>query len=59
MLTIGGGICGEGDYLILPLKEKLSHEIYSKDGVLKTEIRTAALGNDAGIIGAAAFAEAD
>ena len=56
---IGGGICGEGDYLILPLKEKLSHEIYSKDGVLKTEIRTAALGNDAGIIGAAAFAEAD
>lgn len=59
VLTIGGGICGEGDYLILPLKEKLSHEIYSKDGVLKTEIRTAALGNDAGIIGAAAFVEAN
>ena len=56
VLTIGGGICGEGDHLILPLKEKLSHEIYSKDGVLKTEIRTAALGNDAGIIGAAALA---
>lgn len=56
VLTIGGGISGEGDYLIVPLKEKLTHEIYSKDGVLKTDIRIAELGNDAGIIGAAALA---
>lgn len=56
VLTIGGGISGEGDYLIIPLKEKLTHEIYSKDGVLKTDIRIAELGNDAGIIGAAALA---
>lgn len=56
VLTIGGGISGEGDALILPLKEKLSCEIYSKDGTLKTDIRKAELGNDAGIIGAAALA---
>ena len=56
VLTIGGGISGEGDYLIVPLKERLRHEIYSKDGVLKTDIRIAKLGNDAGIIGAAALA---
>lgn len=56
VLTIGGGISGEGDYLIVPLKERLCHEIYSKDGVLKTDIRIAKLGNDAGIIGAAALA---
>lgn len=56
VLTIGGGISGEGNYLIVPLKERLCHEIYSKDGVLKTDIRIAKLGNDAGIIGAAALA---
>ena len=55
VLTIGGGISGEGDYLVVPLREKLSHEIYSKDGTLKTDIRIALLGNDAGIIGAAAL----
>lgn len=57
VLTIGGGISGEGDYLILPLKEKVASEIYSKDNTLKTDIRTAELGNDAGIVGAAALVQ--
>ncbi len=54
VLSIGGGICGEGDYLLKPLKEKLFFkETYTKEGTPQTRIEIAALGNDAGIIGAA------
>ena len=56
VFTIGGGVSGEGDNLLVPLKEKVSEQIYSKDKILKTDLRIATLGNDAGIIGAAAFA---
>lgn len=55
ILLIGGGICNEGDPLLLPLKEKVAKECYSADDSCKTEIRIAQLGNDAGIIGAAAL----
>lgn len=47
---------GEGDNLIIPLKAKVAKETYSKDNTLKSDLRIAKLGNDAGIIGAAAFA---
>lgn len=53
ILSIGGGVCNEGDYLLKPLKEKVFAETYSRDGVPQTEILIAKLGNDAGIIGAA------
>ena len=54
VLSIGGGVCGEGDYLLKPLKEKLFFkETYTKEGTPQTRIEIAALGNDAGIIGAA------
>ena len=56
VFTIGGGVSGEGDNLLVPLKEKVSEQIYSKDKILKTDLRIATLGNDAGIIGVAAFA---
>ena len=56
VFTIGGGVSGEGDNLLIPLKEKVAIETYSKDNTLKTDLRIATLGNDAGIIGAAAFA---
>ena len=56
VFTIGGGVSSEGDNLLVPLKEKVSEQIYSKDKILKTDLRIATLGNDAGIIGAAAFA---
>ena len=55
VLTIGGGVSGEGDNLLVPLREKVCKETYSKDNTLKTDLRSATLGNDAGIIGAAAF----
>ncbi|GHV44504.1 glucokinase [Clostridia bacterium] len=54
ILVIGGGVCKEGDYLIRPLKERVAKYVYSRD-VAQTEIRVAELGNDAGIIGAAAL----
>jgi glucokinase len=53
VFLIGGGVCNEGDPLLLPLKEEVRHLIYSADKILKTDIRIATLGNDAGIIGAA------
>lgn len=56
VLLIGGGVCNEGDNLLIPLKKEVRKEIYSADDTLKTDIRIATLGNDAGIIGAAALA---
>lgn len=56
VFLIGGGVCNEGDPLLLPLKEEVAKEVYSADNTLKTDIRIATLGNDAGIIGAAALA---
>lgn len=55
ILTIGGGVCYEGDYLLKPINDRIYKEIYTKDHDPKTEIRIAMLGNDAGIIGAAAL----
>ncbi|MBQ4247592.1 MAG: ROK family glucokinase [Ruminococcus sp.] len=53
ILCIGGGVCNEGDPLLLPLKELVAKEIYTKNSAKNTEIVIAKLGNDAGIIGAA------
>ncbi len=55
VLSIGGGVCNEGDYLLIPVKEQINKEIYTKSGSKQTDIRIAKLGNDAGIIGAAAL----
>ena len=55
VLLIGGGISGEGDYLILPLKEQIDKEQYTHRNEIKTKVMRATLGNDAGIIGAAAL----
>lgn len=53
VLVIGGGVCNEGDPLILPLREQAMSRPYFGPGVPKTEIRLAEMGNDAGIVGAA------
>ena len=53
VLSIGGGVCNEGDNLMKPLLEKVWTETYSREGTPRTEILIAKLGNDAGIIGAA------
>ena len=52
---IGGGISGQGDYLIGKLKDYCEKFDYGYKKAPRTEIITATLGNDAGIIGAAAL----
>ncbi len=53
VLSIGGGVCNEGDNLLKPLMKLLAGEIYSRNSEKQTKILIASLGNDAGIIGAA------
>lgn len=58
ILCIGGGVCNEGDALLLPMKEIVKKEVYTRDSEKNTEIVIAKLGNDAGIIGAAFLGKA-
>ena len=53
VLVIGGGVCNEGDPLLIPIREKTMSKPYFGPGVRKTDIRLAKMGNDAGIVGAA------
>ena len=53
MICIGGGVAAQGEYLLKPLCEKVASMRYTKYSEKQTEICTAILGNDAGIIGAA------
>jgi glucokinase len=53
ILSIGGGISGEGQTLIDALLPIVSKECYGGTAVGQTKICIAALGNDAGIVGAA------
>lgn len=57
VLCVGGGISKEGDTLIEPIKAHVNGENYARRIKQKTEIKAAALGNDAGIIGAAYLAD--
>ena len=53
IIVLGGGVSAQGDNLIVPLKERMTEEIYGGEEMFKTKIEVAQLGNDAGIIGAA------
>jgi len=56
VLCIGGGVCGEGDYLLKPLIKIIRRSEYGASTQTNfSEIKIAELGNDAGIIGAAAL----
>ncbi len=55
VLSIGGGISNERDYLLKPLIEKIEKEQYTSSLEEKTKVKIAELGNDAGLIGAAAL----
>ncbi len=57
VLCVGGGISKEGDTLIEPIKAYVDGENFARNVQKKTEIKAAALGNDAGIIGAAYLCE--
>lgn len=53
VLSIGGGVCNEKEYLLEPLNEAVFSQTYTKKGSRQTEIKIAEMGNDAGIVGAA------
>lgn len=53
ILLLGGGIANEGEYLLAPLREYVFKYSYGSELLPRTKIEKAALGNDAGIIGAA------
>ncbi len=58
VLVVGGGVCNEGDPLLVPLQEKTMSRPYFGPGVRKTQIKLAEMGNDAGIVGAAMMGKA-
>lgn len=53
LVCIGGGVCRQGENLLGPMRKIIVKERFSKYSKKQTEIVTAQLGNDAGIIGAA------
>ncbi|MBR6421009.1 MAG: ROK family protein [Oscillospiraceae bacterium] len=58
VLCIGGGVCNEGDALLLPVKALVAEEVYTRGSEKNTDVVIAKLGNDAGIIGAAFLGKA-
>ena len=52
VVCIGGGVSGEGENLIIPLRQRLYHTSFGTKDV-RTRIEVAKYRNDAGIIGAA------
>ena len=53
VVSIGGGVSGEGENLLAPLRKIVDVEQYTRDNPVKTKVVKATLGNDAGIVGAA------
>ncbi|MCH5165904.1 MAG: ROK family glucokinase [Clostridiales bacterium] len=54
-IILGGGVCAQGDYLIYKLKDYCKDRNYGFADTPRFDILAAQLGNDAGIIGAAAL----
>ena len=55
VMCFGGGIANEKDNLIKPLDALVRKEVYCRKEEDRTKLKSAVLGNDAGIIGAAAL----
>jgi len=55
MICVGGGIGHEGENLLAPLRELIKAERYTRYAEKQTALVSAKLGNDAGIVGAAAL----
>ncbi|HEY8423457.1 MAG TPA: ROK family protein [Clostridia bacterium] len=55
VIILGGGVCAQGEALTRPLQKHMDENIFAKDLLPTVKIITAKLGNDAGIIGAAAL----
>ncbi len=57
VVCIGGGVSKEGETLLAPMREKIERERYSRYSARQSRLCVAALGNDAGVIGAACLGE--
>ena len=55
VVILGGGVCAEGDYLLTPLNKFIRKYSYGGKYGPPTKLLTATLGNDAGLVGAAAL----
>jgi glucokinase len=55
VVIVGGGISNQGEEIIVPLQKFLSKNLYGRKYNPKVRLVRATLGNDAGIIGAAAL----
>ena len=55
IVLLGGGISGAGEALLAPVRAFVKRNTHVQDAALLPEIRVAALGGDAGVIGAAAL----
>jgi len=53
IIVIGGGVCYQGDNILLPIRKEVIARTYGGEAALKTKLAIAQLGNDAGIIGSA------
>ena len=56
-IVLGGGVCAAGDALLLPLRRKMNRMLYGGTAYAPVPIVIASLGNDAGLVGAAHFAQ--
>ena len=55
-VVLGGGVCAEGDTLLVPLRRKVNRLLYGGTKYAPVLVTVAQLGNDAGLVGAARFA---
>ena len=54
-IILGGGVCAQGDNLLIPLRKHLDREIFAGTMGPEVKLLIATLGNTAGILGAAAL----
>lgn len=54
-IILGGGVCAQGEYLTSRVQKLVDEECYGGSADFRTLIKTATLGNDAGILGAASL----
>ena len=59
VFILGGGVSNAGESLINRVQERVGQKIFCKQFANKIIIKSAQMGNDAGIIGSALFAELD
>jgi len=54
-IILGGGVCAQGDTLLKPLQEILDKELFAGEKGPQVKLLIATLGNNAGLLGAAAL----